>query len=444
MFVAEGMAAEAGLREQREVDIVISSLTARGFRPLLRTMLAAIGEIAQASLSSIPVQIITGRNAGPYSIAGIAGDLLFKDDLGYVVQPMDSSSLHVWQIRHHACQADINDFCRVVEATIRQTLDGRRVRGMNFTWRPIKGRSHRTTRRFYNDPKLETKPADYSVDEAAAARLLVASEIRAFVLHLAQAGKARAIDTTEEAKKLNLEELLQNGLVRREYLVSCRKDSHTICTVHDPKQLGETGGTLTCTTCGRAFQDECVHEIYVPSDGVKALLAGSRWMTIWVTELLLAAGVPKETIGWNATSGEDEIDIVVDGFESRVFLELKDREFGLGDAYPFAYRLSRYGGSTGIIVTMDKVADEAKKFFDEQRRNRTAQLLFAEGQATIEQEIRRHVDSVSRTAIANLVAELTRSLQFDTAKVMLLWMQQVARRRVTPNTGGACQRRPES
>lgn len=77
-------------------------------------------------------------------------------------------------------------------------------------------------------------------------------------------------------------------------------------------------------------------------------------------------GILKENIGWNAVAGEDEIDIVTDALGSRIFFELKDREFGLGDAYPFAYRLSRYGGSFGVIVTTDKIADEAKRFFQEQ------------------------------------------------------------------------------
>jgi hypothetical protein len=33
-----------------------------------------------------------------------------------------------------------------------------------------------------------------------------------------------------------------------------------------------------------------------------------------------------------------------DALGPRVFFELKDREFGLGDAYPFAIRVGRYGG----------------------------------------------------------------------------------------------------
>ena len=57
-------------------------------------------------------------------------------------------------------------------------------------------------------------------------------------------------------------------------------------------------------------------------------------MTIWVTELLQKAGIKADWMLWNAASGDDEIDIIVNIFGSHVFFELKDREFGVGDAYP--------------------------------------------------------------------------------------------------------------
>jgi hypothetical protein len=155
-------------------------------------------------------------------------------------------------------------------------------------------------------------------------------------------------------------------------------------------------------------------------------------MTIWITELLLSAGIAKDGVGWNAAAGEDEIDIVTNALGSRVFFELKDREFGLGDAYPFAYRLSRYGGSFGIIATTDKIADEAKRFFNEQRGNMSAQLILIEGQQAIEKEIMQYVDRMSRAGIARLLAELTQALALDPMPVVQAWMEQVARR-VTAN-----------
>jgi hypothetical protein len=48
-----------------------------------------------------------------------------------------------------------------------------------------------------------------------------------------------------------------------------------------------------------------------------------------------------------------------------MFFELKDREFGLGDAYPFVTRMQRYGADGGVIVSTERVADEVKGFIAE-------------------------------------------------------------------------------
>ena len=90
-------------------------------------------------------------------------------------------------------------------------------------------------------------------------------------------------------------------------------------------------------------------------------------MTIWITELLKSAGINSESIKWGATAGDDEIDIIVDIHGAKAFFELKDREFGVGDAYPFLYRVDRYGGSFGVVVSTARIADEVKKIFQERQ-----------------------------------------------------------------------------
>jgi hypothetical protein len=65
-----------------------------------------------------------------------------------------------------------------------------------------------------------------------------------------------------------------------------------------------------------------------------------------------------------------------------VFFELKARELGLDDAYPFSNRVSRYSGPFRRIVTTDKVAGEAKKFFDERHSNMRAQIVYVEGRGS--------------------------------------------------------------
>lgn len=299
---------------------------------------------------------------------------------------------------------------------------------MSFSWQPIKEVGQRrflSRARFYPEAKLSLKQPDYTTEEAAAARLLVHQPTRAFLLRLAQIGKARSADAAQDVEGIPLEELRERGLLRKEFLVLCRKDNRTICTTESAGELETTlGSKLTCATCGRAFKDEIVQEIHAITDSARHLLSGSRWMSIWLTEVLQASGVKREAVHWNPEAGGDELDIMTDALGPRVFFELKDREFGLGDAYPFVYRVSRYGGGFGVVVSTDHIAEDAKKFFDEQSRSIEARIVLIEGAASIEAGVSKLVDQVSRSGVIQLIRELSEQIAFDPTALLNAWMDR--------------------
>jgi hypothetical protein len=242
---------------------------------------------------------------------------------------------------------------------------------------------------------------------------------------LAQLGKVRATDAKLPPKLVD--ELLAEQLLRKEYLVLCRKDSRTLCQVENLADLGTvSGGKLTCATCGRKFSEEIVLEIYAGTDAGKRLMTSSRWMTVWLTDLLIQAGVARETIEWSATAGEDEIDIMTDALGLRLFFELKDREFGLGDAYPFAYRVDRYGGSLGVVVSTDKIAEEAEKFFQEQRSKSSVSIDTLAGD-NIQSGLRDLIDRYSRLGVLQLLSDLSGRFGINiVAPIVSKWMEMFA------------------
>jgi hypothetical protein len=440
MFIVEGQHTDAEIRDQPEIDAVIRHLGHTGYRPVLRSMVRTASEVAALPAETLRVDPIMRMHGGfrrPDVPPVPPGDLLFKGDHAYIVQPM-GRRLHAWEVRPHSVPSALADFGSQVERAARASLDGRRLRGMDFSWKPIKERAPSRrfpARRFYQEAKLETRPAEYSEAEAAGARLLVGAESRSLLLRLAQVGKARSIDTAAEASASFTGPLLDAGLVKREYLLLCRQDSHTICAFQERSELeAGIGLTFVCSICGRAFKDELAQEIFALTDHGRRLLNGSRWMTIWVTELLVSSGIAREQIAWNAVAGEDELDIMTDALGPRVFFELKDREFGLGDAYPFAFRVTRYGGSFGIVVTTDRVADEAKRFFQEQRPAMDTRIESLEGQPGIQEGIPSLVDRVSRSGVNQLLLELTESLGLNLVPILQAWMDQKGAARATSNS----------
>ena len=91
-------------------------------------------------------------------------------------------------------------------------------------------------------------------------------------------------------------------------------------------------------------------------------------MTVYVTQVLLELGINKDAILWNLSESGEEVDILVEIFGRLWIFELKDREFGSGDAYPLNYRKVRYRAEKSIIVTTEVVAKDAKKVFEELRK----------------------------------------------------------------------------
>lgn len=373
MFVVELREASAALRSQEEVDAIIDGIQRAGLTPILRSMVHAAYRAASLSGNPSDFKRFLGEDRlyrTRRDLLPAPGDLFFTPDEAYVVRP-STSSLQVWSIRHHTKKGDAPRLCEIIASSALSSLDGRRLRGMDFTWRelPPLPRDPEFRSRPRREIKLQSKPAQYTEEEASQASILSSPSNREFLIRLAQVrGRARSIDAGSEMGAETPTTLLEAGLIEQEYLLVCRHDSHTICTLKDKGQLtSDPLGAARCTICGRPFSQELVEEIFALSQGGADLIAKSHWMTVWVTHLLIGAGIRPETILWNATSGDDEIDIIVDMYGARVFFELKDRDFGVGDAYPFLYRLERYGGSLGVVISTDSVAEEVKRLLRERQ-----------------------------------------------------------------------------
>jgi hypothetical protein len=215
------------------------------------------------------------------------------------------------------------------------------------------------------------------LDEASCrgAQTLVQPVSREILRELSRAGFTRENDLRgrwqqrgrEDQANKALARLKNAGLVVVEHLLECRNSNTPITSVPDPAALADDAiGGLVHAGCNRAFRDERLSEGYGLSELGRALNQRNHWMTVWMTEQLIEAGVPAESILWNVAEAGEEIDIVLEFFGELWVIELKDREFGPGDAYRFNYRHRvQYAASKGLIVTAEKVDPDAKKALSE-------------------------------------------------------------------------------
>jgi len=453
MLRASSAVAKAGVREQVEMERLISHLKALGYLPVMRSIYANActvlglpepGEQATAEAFSGQAQRLAHTWARPD--IGVFGEVLLLRGTICIVSPHTRESLRASVVGHGDQEEGLRRFCGHLEAAIRERFDGRRVKGMDFTWSALSERALSYEMRRYaaerDDPflgladrqagKFQSTEAEYAAEDAECSRLLVDGSVRSFVLTLAKVSKIRKKDAADAAEPQLLDRLLSVGLVAQEYLLTCRQDQHTICVMATADGVRkEPTASLRCTLCGRPFADENLQEIYGLTDRGKRLLDGSLWMHVWVTELLLENGVRKGATGWSFGAQGEELDVMVEDFDSRAFFELKDREFGLGDAYPFVYRLTKYGGRVGLVATMDQVSPDARAFLEEQKRRRDfpSEIRYLEGAAGIRDGVAGLVRDLSLSQVRRLVRPFSDRLGFD------LW--PLIESRIGSDTGAA-------
>jgi hypothetical protein len=151
-------------------------------------------------------------------------------------------------------------------------------------------------------------------------------------------------------------------------------------------------------------------------------------MTVWVTRRLMEAGIQVDSILWNLEESGEEVDILVSFLDRLWILELKDREFGPGDAHPFRYRRVRYDADKAIIVTTAKVSDEAKRIFrelDVARKGSTRlddpnMPLYIEGLTAVSKALRTAIDQASFDSAIQALQVPSLMTGFDMSTVVKL------------------------
>lgn len=435
-------AAKAGIRDQTEMESLISHLRDKGHLPVIRSMFTGMSRLAKLPelKEQLITKVITQARVNTFmrrpEFGELLGDLFFSDDLVCILTPIETDMLQTSVIGYGKQEDALRNFCADIEEGIKARFDGRRIRGMEFDWKTQRFRPSRYFRHRYppfeeffeEEPEREmelqgTEP-NYSLEDAKAAELLVDTDIRRFMLKLTQVGKMISKDAAKLAKSDILQRLLSLGLMAEEYLLTCRQDQHTICVVLSKEHLKEPMASLRCSVCERSFPEENLQVIYTLTERGKKLVDGSSWMSIWTTELLKESGVRKGEIKWGLEAGGEELDIMVEDFDSRLFFELKDREFGLGDAYPFVYRVNRYGGRMGIVATMDKVSTDAKKFFKEEteRREYPITIQYLEGSKNIREGIPKIVEEMALSQVRIMIHPFSARIGFDFWPIVEYWI----------------------
>lgn len=452
--------------EPNDFQLIIGEVESRGWIPGYLSAERALLQVAGVREIKIPPSSVVVSIVEPE--VAFSAEFLFRDDDLYFVEsgvksddslsasledvqdfPLsqwsDPPFLNVGIISASAegIHTKLEPLLAQLSASIQAKLDGRKTRHMRFEWtqadavpdptQPFISGKSRARRINYESsekakaespaPEISLLVAQYTPEEEAGAKALCDQFTRTILREICQARGTQAKTLNvgrpkEEARTAAaLGTLTTLGLVVKEILISCRKTSAPLLRVASTRAF-ESGelARARCHNCQSPLSDESRSEVYVASELGESLNRSSHWLTVWTTVCLANEGIPNTAVRWSVSESGEEVDLVAAVFDESWIFELKDREFGAGDAHPFSYRRARYSPDRAYVVTPAKVSDEAKRIFREIASDRTTTRysgnrrskprgspVYVEGLAQLEPSLRREVtDCATRYALARL------------------------------------------
>ncbi len=210
-----------------------------------------------------------------------------------------------------------------------------------------------------------------------------------------------------------VQSLIDAGVVETEIVVICSKTASQVNRVPNLEILQGLDEQNVRCSCGKALSQEKAEEALSVTEYGRAMLDGSRWLSILVLQNLTDLGVPIDSIRMEQEYAGEEVDCVAEIYGRLVLFELKDKQFNLGNAYSFGAKVGIFRPDYPVIVTTEKVGSDARDHFvrSAQRGKRSQRytvsdsdtidnIRFIEGIPTLRRGLEEVVTAISIEAFA--------------------------------------------
>lgn len=225
------------------------------------------------------------------------------------------------------------------------------------------------------------------------------------------------------------------GLVKREVLVSCRKDGRSLFRLPSPDALAiVTSSYAVCSECGAAVADERAEELIAPTPLASSLLKDGAWLASSLRGVLVELGIPEARIAAPAAPSGAEAQLLAEVGGERFLFLLHDGDFSAAQARRALDTEAEREASHLVVVATGKIQDEARARLREHARRRARgggglEVIVVEGTEAAAAELRHALDRVSQKALAGELYELDASTGFNVGHMI------AARFRLRQKTG---------
>jgi hypothetical protein len=235
-----------------------------------------------------------------------------------------------------------------------------------------------------------------------------------------QEGRGAALPTGGEADAVPeslLGKFSESGLIRREILVSCRKDGRALFRLPSPDALSVLGGAI-CSECGSAIADERAEEIIVPTSLVATLLQDASWLTTHLRAVLTKLGVPDAQIAARQTGPEGDVQMMSNVSGEAFLLLARDGDWAGANARRALEELAHAEAAHLVVVSTGKIQEDARQRLREYARRRSQagrelELILVEGMESLASELQPALERASTRALSAELWQLDTTLGMD-------------------------------
>ncbi|HVF50700.1 MAG TPA: hypothetical protein VNA19_11470 [Pyrinomonadaceae bacterium] len=343
-------------------------------------------------------------------------------------------------------QQTLEAFCRNVQdaldATTRAGGNGASAEGNGAAtgdeWQALEPRVSEGFKRF-----ASAREGDASAPSHAGGRALTETE-RARIVRLLEEDETRSvlrqlIEARDDGRTVNLsqggggveanEGLLDNlagaSLVKREVVVSCRKQGRALFRLPsmDAFQM-VTSTNATCSECGTMLADERVEELVTPTELAATMLKEGSWMASRLRTLLQEElGLPESAIAIRAASVEGEAQMMSNVSGEPFLFYLRDGDVSAANARRALELQSETDAAHLVVIATGKIQDEGRVRLREHARRRAqrgseVEVMLVEGIEGAGAELRHAFERVAQRTLAAELYPLDASLGLSVGQMI--------------------------
>lgn len=264
-----------------------------------------------------------------------------------------------------------------------------------------------------DDNGLEKRLALEALEDITARRLLHRIE------EAQVAGRVAELLTSETENQALINRLADVGLLKREVLVSCRKEGRALFRLPSIEMLTIiTASNAMCNTCGAALSDEKVEEQVTLTEMASTLLPDNTWLVNRLRAILKEIGVPQKAVRLLPGSNDGEVHMEVTVSDEPFLFVLRDGDLSATHSARALDKLIDTEAQHLVVIVTGRIQEDARVRLREHARRRArggneSEVVLIEGMDAASTELQHAFERASQRALAAELCELDASLGFS-------------------------------